>query len=315
MGINFQNVAFRYSPLGKDVLQDINLEIEENDEFVFILGHTGSGKSTLVQNINALLLPYKGKLNVMDHQVITRYRHPIKLNTKLNKKRYNLNKSKHLFAKSNIPVYSRTLRNIRKHIGLVFQFPEYQLFESTVLKDVMFGPKNFKYSKEECERLAKEALELVDFPKELYDRSPFLLSGGQMRRVAIAGILAINPDVIILDEPTVGLDPKGKDTLMNLLVDIQKKTHKSIIIISHDMNVVARYAKRIIVMKQSRIVYDGEKRRLFEDLDKLHEYNLDLPTVSSLSMELKKKNLINYKHLPLTIEELETVIKGGDIYE
>ena len=288
MGISFNHVTHLYPGVKRKeytlALEDVSLDINEKNEFIAIVGKTGSGKSTLIQHMNALKLPTKGTVSIFDN-IITP------------KKRKN-----------------PKLKNVRKRVGFVFQFPEYQLFEETVLKDIMFAPINFGMKKEEAEKKALEIAKLLGI-SHLLKKSPFNLSGGQMRRVAIAGILAINPDIIILDEPTVGLDPKGKDTLMNLLVDIQKKTHKSIIIISHDMNVVARYAKRIIVMKQSRIVYDGEKRRLFEDLDKLHEYNLDLPTVCSLSMELKKKNLINYKHLPLTIEELETVIKGGDIYE
>ena len=315
MGINFQKVSFKYAPLLDDTLKDISLNINEKDEFIFILGHTGSGKSTLVQNMNALLLPYSGCAEVFDKKIITRIYHPLRFNTKKNQKRYNMKYKKGILNKGNMPVYSKNLRAIREHIGLVFQFPEYQLFESTVLKDVMFGPKNFGHNKEEALIAAKKALKLVEFPESLYDRNPFLLSGGQMRRVAIAGILAIDPDVIILDEPTVGLDPKGKETLMKLLVNIQKETHKSIIIISHDMNVVAEYAKRIIVMSNGEIVYDGNKRPLFEDLDLLYKYNLDLAECSKIAIELKKRNLISYKHLPLDKNELKTVILGGDIYE
>ena len=136
-----------------------------------------------------------------------------------------------------------------------------------------------------------------------------------MRRVAIAGILALNPDIIVLDEPTVGLDPKGKEELMNLLVNIQNETSKTIIMITHDMNVVGKYAKRVIVMDQGNVVFDGSKRDLFEDIDRLHKFNLDLPTSSNLAVKLKERGLITYTHLPLSKEELETVILGGDIYE
>lgn len=315
MGIDFQNVSFKHNPLGKINLKDINLSIESKGEFIFMLGHTGSGKSTLVQNMNALLLPYKGQIEVFDKKVILSYKHPLKLNTKKNRLKYNLNESKHLLAKSNIPNYSRHLREIRNHIGLVFQFPEYQLFEQTVLKDVMFGPKNFGQKEDEARISAINALKLVGLREDYFEKSPFTLSGGEMRRVAIAGILAINPDIIILDEPTVGLDPKSKDNLMNLLEDIRNKTGKTIIVVSHDMNVVAEHATRIIVLDKGCIVYDGDKRRLFEDEDKLHEFKLDLPIISKVAKELHAKELINYHHLPLTKTELETVILGGDIYE
>lgn len=315
MGINIQGLKFKYAPLSPDVLKEVNLDIDTKDEFIFILGHTGSGKSTLVQNMNALLLPYAGNIEVYDRKVIKKINHPLKFNTKKNRIKFNFESNKHILAKANIPVYNTNLKELRKHIGLVFQFPEYQLFESTVLKDVMFGPKNFGYSNEEAERLAKEALTMVGLSDAYYERSPFLISGGQMRRVAIAGILAINPDIIILDEPTVGLDPKGKLNLMNLLTNIQAETHKSIIVISHDMNIVAQYAKRVIVMHDGKKVYDGNKRALFEDKKSLLEYNLNLPQVGMFAEALKERGLINYTHLPLTKEELETVILGGDIYE
>ena len=179
----------------------------------------------------------------------------------------------------------------------------------------MFGPKNFGLSDEEATRAAKKACAIVGLPKDVLEKSPFSLSGGQMRRVAIAGILALNPDIIVLDEPTVGLDPKGKEELMNLLVNIQRDTSKTIIMITHDMNVVGKYAKRVIVMDQVILVFDGNKRDLFENIDRLHQFNLDLPTSSNLAIKLKEKGLINYTHLPLSKEELETVILGGDVYE
>ena len=200
------------------------------------------------------------------------------------------------------------LKPIRKHVGLVFQFSEYQLFESTVLQDIMFGPKNFGKTKEEAHELAINACKLIGIPEDLYERSPFSLSGGQMRRVAIAGALAIDPDILILDEPTVGLDPKGKEELMNLLVDIQNKTHKSIIMITHDMNIVAKYAKRVLVMNHGKLVYDGNKHTLFENQEFLEKYNLDLPNIASVAKELKERQLIDFDTLPLTKEDLYKVI-------
>lgn len=315
MGINFQRVSYKYSYNAPLTLKEVSLDISAKNEFVCILGHTGSGKSTLVQNMNALLLPTSGQITVFDKNVVKVVKHPYKLNTEKNRLKYNFVNNKKLFARGNKIIYSSNLKGLRKHIGLVFQFPEYQLFESIVLKDVMFGPKNFGLSDDEARRAAKHACNIVGLPKDVLEKSPFSLSGGQMRRVAIAGILALNPDIIVLDEPTVGLDPKGKEELMNLLVSIQNETSKTIIMITHDMNVVGKYAKRVIVMDQGNVVFDGDKRRLFEDIERLHRFNLDLPTSSNLALKLKERGLINYTHLPLSKEELETVILGGDIYE
>ncbi len=315
MGINFQRVSYKYSYNSPLTIKEVSLNVQSKDEFICILGHTGSGKSTLVQNMNALLLPTAGQITIFSKDVVKLVKHPYKLNTKKNRLKYDFINNNKLFVKGNKLIYSNNLKSLRKHIGLVFQFPEYQLFESTVLKDVMFGPKNFGLSDEEALKEAKKACSIVGLPKDVLEKSPFSLSGGQMRRVAIAGILALNPDIIVLDEPTVGLDPKGKEELMNLLVKIQKETSKSIIMITHDMNVVGKYAKRVIVMDKGNLVFDGNKRDLFEDIERLHRLNLDLPTSSNLALKLKNKGLINYTRLPLSKEELETVILGGDIYE
>lgn len=283
MGINFSNVGFKYDVKASNTLNDINLQIDKNNEFITILGHTGSGKSTLVQLMNALNLPTSGSIKVMDTVV----------------------------EKDNKPL----LKPIRKSVGLVFQFPEYQLFEETVLKDVMFGPKNFYKGKVDEKEMALKALKMVSLDESLYDRSPFNLSGGQMRRVAIAGILASDPDILVLDEPTVGLDPRGKTELMEMLVQIQKDTNKSIIMITHDMNVVARYAKRCIVLNNGKIVYDGPKNEMFENRDFLLEHNLDIPDITKLANSLKNKGLITFKKPPLTKEELFEVITRGEDYE
>lgn len=283
MGINFSNVGFTYDVKASKTLNDINLKINKNNEFITILGHTGSGKSTLVQLMNALNLPTSGTIEVMGTIV----------------------------EKDNKPL----LKPIRKSVGLVFQFPEYQLFEETVLKDVMFGPKNFYKGKVDEKEMALKALKMVSLDESLYDRSPFNLSGGQMRRVAIAGILASDPDILVLDEPTVGLDPRGKTELMEMLVQIQKDTNKSIIMITHDMNVVARYAKRCIVLNNGKIVYDGPKNEMFENRDFLLEHNLDIPDITKLANSLKNKGLITFKKPPLTKEELFEVITRGEDYE
>lgn len=280
MGINFQNVVFKYSKkASKNILNNIDLTINKNDEFIMIVGETGSGKSTLVQHMNALLLPTSGQINIYDKVVK---------------------------PKSKIK-----LKDIRSKIGLVFQFPEYQLFEDTVLKDISFGPKNFGCKKEEALKRAKEAAASTGVTEEMLEKSPFNLSGGQMRRVAIAGILASKPEILILDEPTVGLDPVGKEDLLKLLVNIQQETHQSIIMITHDMDNVARFAKRVIVMNSGNIVYDGNPQELFNNDELLDKYNLSLPECGKYAKGLKEKGLIDYKDIPLTKEKLLEVIKEG----
>lgn len=285
MGINFQNVEFKYSKkASKKQLDNVSLSINAKDEFIMIVGQTGSGKSTLVQHMNGLLLATSGSVKVFDVNVI---------------------RSKKI-----------KLKPVRRHVGLVFQFPEYQIFESTVLDDIMFGPKNFGKTKEEAKELAINAAKLIGISDDLLERSPFSLSGGQMRKVAIAGALAIDPDILILDEPTVGLDPKGKEELMKLLVILQEKTNKTIIMISHDMNVVAQYAKRIFVMNKGHLVFDGDKEELFENSEMLDMYNLDLPVSSMLAINLKKLGLVSFDKLPLTKETLyEIMQEGGKKYE
>ena len=172
----------------------------------------------------------------------------------------------------------------------------------------MFGPKNFGHSKEEAEAKAKEVVKLLNIDEELLDRSPYSLSGGQMRKVAIAGILASDPNILILDEPTVGLDPRGKNELMELLIKYQRETNKTIIMISHDMNVVAKYANRVIVMKKGEMVYNGPKFELFQDIDKLSSFNLGFPECAKIALKLKIQGLLQFKNVPLTKEELEDLI-------
>jgi energy-coupling factor transport system ATP-binding protein len=222
MGINFSKVNFSYYiPRKKQnirfVLKDIDLNINKTGEFIALVGHTGSGKSTLAQHMNALILPTSGTLSI--------------LGTVINKK--------------------TKLKPIRRQVGLVFQFPEYQIFEDTVIKDIMFGPKNFQVE-DATERVEEIATKLGI--TDLLDRSPFTLSGGQLRKVAISGIIASNPDVLILDEPTVGLDPFTKYELLDFLKDLNEKQGKTIVIITHDMEVVSKYIKRVIVLNQGRIV-------------------------------------------------------------
>ena len=237
MGISFKEVSHLYPTSKRKVytvaLDHINLNINGTDEFVALVGKTGSGKSTLMEHMNALLLPSDGTVDIFGN-IIT---------PKTNK--------------------NPKLKNVRKKVGFVFQFPEYQLFEETVLKDIMFAGKNFGMSEEEAKQNALETARILKIDDKLLTKSPFNLSGGQMRKVAIAGILAYNPDVILLDEPTRGLDPKTAEEIMELFSEIHKTTHKTIILISHDMDLVYKYANRVVVLNQSKIVFDGNKVDLF----------------------------------------------------
>lgn len=279
MDINFQHVNFKYDKKQKiNTLNDINLTISKENEFITILGHTGSGKSTLVQLMNALILPTSGSLTIFNQEIK--------------------------------PKRNQPLKEIRKRIGLVFQFPEYQLFEETVLKDIMFGPVNFGLNIEQAKQQALDTAKLIGISDDLLERAPFNLSGGQKRKVAIAGILASNPDILIFDEPTVGLDPKGKKELLSLLDKIHKETHKTIIIITHDMNIVANYSNRSIVLKEGNIVFDGKPIDLFNNKTMLQSMNLDLPYISRVAENLKAAGKINYKSVPLTLDELYNCITG-----
>ena len=290
MAINFRKVSYSYSSLRKNrkakfAINDVTLEIGEKDEFIAIVGHTGSGKSTLVQLMNALLIPSLGEISILGVTISSR--------TKIK------------------------LKPIRKKVGLVFQFPEYQLFEETSLKDIVFGPKNFGMSTEEAMERAIEAAHLVGLNDDILEKSPFAISGGQMRKVAIAGILASNPDILILDEPTVGLDPFGKSELLKLLKKINEEEHKTIIIITHDMEVVSQVAKRVIVLDNAEIVYDGDTKSLFKNEDFLIKHNLDYPELMKLLLLVKEKlNLdidIHQYSIDEAYQELYRVL--GDAHE
>lgn len=262
MGLNLSKVNFTYNRPKKNqkvrfVLKDINLSIDLQDEFICIVGHTGSGKSTLVQLMNALLIATSGNVQIGD--------------TIVN-------------AKADVK-----LKPIRKKVGLVFQFPEYQLFEETVLKDIAFGPKNFGLKEDDATLKAIEVAKTIGIDEDLLQKSPFALSGGQMRKVAIAGILASNPDVLILDEPTVGLDPFGKSELLKLLKRINEEEHKTIIVITHNMEVVSEAASRVIVLDDGCIVFDGKKTDLFRNEDILIKHNLDYPEIIKLLKQVKEK--------------------------
>lgn len=261
MSIRFENVFFTYqknTPFEFSALKNINLTINEGD-FVSIIGHTGSGKSTLIQQINALLKPTEGKVYVGEYIIS-------------NEKKI------------------KNLKQLKKYAGLVFQFPEYQLFEETVLKDVCFGPKNFNEDEKTCKNKAIKALEMVGIDSSLYNKSPFDLSGGQKRRVAIAGIIALQPKILILDEPTAGLDPKGEKDIMELF----KKIHENdttIIMVSHNMNNVLKYSNRAIVMNEGEIVLNDTPTNLFKRDDLFIKYNIKEPNVICFAKNLIKGGL------------------------
>ncbi len=238
-------------------LKDINLTIGEK-EFVAIIGHTGSGKSTLIQLMNGLLKCASGEV---------------------------------LIDGKNIDDKSFNKIELRKRVGIVFQNPDYQLFEETVLKDVCFGPKNLGCSDEEAKKKAIEAMELVDVPKHSYNKSVFEISGGQKRRAAIAGVLAMEPDILILDEPTSGLDPRGRNKIMKLVNQLHKERDITIIWVSHNMEQVGKYAKRIIVMNDGEVLFDDDAKKVFAKSKELEEVGLKIPQVSTVMSRLKEAGL------------------------
>ena len=281
MGIYFNEVTHEYSSYTKKTykaIQDINLKIEKENEFIALIGHTGSGKSTLAKHMNALIFPTTGSIDIFDNHITSKRDKSIKYNT------------------------------IRKNVGLVFQFPEYQLFEETVEKDIMFGPLNFKVPLEEAKNLAREALKLVGLDESYLKRNPFNLSGGEKKRVSIAGILAIDPDVLVLDEPTSGLDPLGRDILMELFMDIHKKTNKSIVIITHDMDLVYKYFKRALVLKDGKLSFDGTPDELFKS-DVLQKNHLDYPNTIKTLKYLKSELNLDIDIYKRNIEEVISEIK------
>lgn len=274
MDIRFEEVDFTYqpnSPFEQRVLFDINLDIPSNS-YTAIVGHTGSGKSTLLQHLNALLKPTKGRVTIGD-RVITP------------------------------ETDNKNLKPIRKKVGIVFQFPESQLFDETVALDIAFGPKNFGASDEEGKALAQEMLELVGLDASYMERSPFDLSGGQMRRVAIAGVLAMQPDVVILDEPTAGLDPRGRKDMMDMFYRLYKEKGISIILVTHLMDDVAEYADYMVVLEKGKVHKKGHPRDIFSDIDWLKDKQLGVPTATDFAYSLMEKGY-TFSKLPLTADEL-----------
>ncbi len=277
MGIKFDNVNYAYPTIGtsKYALIDVDLNIDAHHEFVAVVGHTGSGKSTMIQHMNALLIPTGGEIDVFGIRVSGREK----------------------------------LTPIRKKVGMVFQFPEYQLFEETVERDIMFGPKNFGMSDKDAKRKAREVLDLVGLDEEVLEKSPFNLSGGQMRRVAIAGILSMEPEILILDEPTVGLDPQGQREMMDLFKAIHEKTGQTIILVTHDMNVVSEYCNRVIVMKKARKVFDGSPRDLFNSPGLIEDFNLDAPQYMKIMRKINEKLGTKLNETVLSLSEIVSELK------
>ncbi|MEZ7648994.1 energy-coupling factor transporter ATPase [Streptococcus sp. 27098_8_86] len=279
MGIALENVSFTYqegTPLASTALSDVSLTIEDGS-YTALIGHTGSGKSTILQLLNGLLVPSQGSVRVFDTLITS--------NSK-----------------------NKDIRQIRKQVGLVFQFAENQIFEETVLKDVAFGPQNFGVSEEDAEQIAREKLALVGIDESLFDRSPFELSGGQMRRVAIAGILAMEPAILVLDEPTAGLDPLGRKELMNLF----KKLHQSgmtIVLVTHLMDDVAEYANQVYVMEKGRLVKGGKPSDVFQDVVFMEEVQLGVPKITAFCKRLADRG-VSFKRLPIKIEEFKESLNG-----
>ena len=272
MSIKVNNVSYLYNKkenLDKAALKEISLTIKDKD-FVTIVGKTGSGKSTLVQTFNALILPTFG-YNEIEEFYITE-------DKKLKKE---LLKNKDKTVRKENKRYSK----LKKKVGMVFQFPEYQLFSETVLKDVMFGPKNFGFSEEEAKERAIKALKDVGIPESYFDKSPFELSGGEKRRVAIAGIIASEPDILILDEPTAGLDPKGKKEILELIAAYHK-TGKTVIVVTHDMDIVLEYSEKVIVLNNGKLIDILSPNELFKK-ENLEELSLEMPNLIKFKNQLK----------------------------
>ena len=280
MGIHLQEVSYTYqagTPFEGRALFGVDLEIVDGS-YTALIGHTGSGKSTILQLLNGLNIPTSGSV-IVDDMVI------------------------------NATSDKKGIKQVRKKVGLVFQFPESQVFDETVLKDVAFGPQNFGISQEEAEKIAREKLALVGISEELFERSPFELSGGQMRRVAIAGILAMEPNVLVLDEPTAGLDPAGRQELM----DIFKQLHANgmtIVLVTHLMDDVANYADWVYVMEKGKLIRSGKPRDVFQEVEFLETIQLGVPKITKFAANLERRGFV-FERLPVTIKESAEVMSHG----
>nr|WP_295971157.1 energy-coupling factor ABC transporter ATP-binding protein [uncultured Bacillus sp.] len=275
MDILLQNVEYRYqanTPFERLALKDVTIDIPSGT-YLAIIGHTGSGKSTVLQHLNALLMPTKGSVAIGDTVVSA------------GKKQ-------------------KGLKHVRQKVGIVFQFPEHQLFEETIEKDICFGPMNFGVSEEEAKERAKKVIKQVGLSEDYLQKSPFDLSGGQMRRVAIAGVLAMEPDVIVLDEPTAGLDPRGRKEIMNMFYELHKERQLSTVLVTHSMEDAARYADQIVVMHKGEVFKKGVPEEIFASPDGLIELGLDVPEVIRFQRKFEETFGIKLGQICLTMEQL-----------
>ena len=278
MDIRFKQVGFAYqagTPFEMRALHDVTFSVKDGS-YVAIIGHTGSGKSTILQHLNALLKPTEGLIELGDKTIDS-------------------------------TTGNKDLKPLRKKVGIVFQFPEAQLFEETVEKDIAFGPKNFGVSEEEALKIAAEVIHTVGLPADVLKKSPFDLSGGQMRRVAIAGVLAMKPEVLVLDEPTAGLDPKGRLEMMEMFYKLNKEQNITIVLVTHQMNDVSDYADHVIVIEAGNVVKEGSPKEVFSDASWLLEKQLGVPTTLAFVEKLKEKGWSTDK-MPLTLDELAEAI-------
>lgn len=280
MGIHLQEVSYTYqagTPFEGRALFGVDLEIVDGS-YTALIGHTGSGKSTILQLLNGLNIPTSGSV-IVDDMVI------------------------------NATSDKKGIKQVRKKVGLVFQFPESQVFDETVLKDVAFGPQNFGISQEEAEKIAREKLALVGISEDLFERSPFELSGGQMRRVAIAGILAMEPNVLVLDEPTAGLDPAGRQELMNIFKQLHANG-MTIVLVTHLMDDVANYADWVYVMEKGKLIRSGKPRDVFQEVEFLETIKLGVPKITKFAANLERRGFV-LERLPVTIKEFAEVMSHG----
>lgn len=275
MSIKFNNVDYIYapgSPLEKRGLNNVSFELKQGN-FIAIIGHTGSGKSTLMQHFNALLKPSSGNISIAG---------------------YNINNQ----------TSNKHLKELRKHVSIVFQFPEVQLFENTVIDDIAFGPKNFGYNEQDAIQLAHKWIKRVGLSEDISEKSPFDLSGGQMRRVAIAGVMAYEPDILCLDEPAAGLDPHARKQMMDLFKEYQQEGH-TVILVTHNMDDVAKYADDVLVMENGKLIKHANPDKVFEDNEWLKKHKILKPTATTFADKLSN---FTFDKKPLTLDELVTGI-------
>lgn len=288
MAIIFKAVNYTYqpnTPFEQQALSDVSVEIPSGS-YTALIGHTGSGKSTFLQHLNGLLRPTSGEIQI-GKQVI------------------------------NAETKNKQLGELRKHVGVVFQFPEAQLFEETVIKDIAFAPKNFGKTEEEAETIARRMAHQVGLDDDLLVKSPFELSGGQMRRVAIAGILAMEPEVLVLDEPTAGLDPKGRLEMMRMFKRLKDEQNLTVILVTHQMDDVANYADNVIVLEEGKMIANGTPSEIFSQPDWLVAHHLALPKAGEFALEFEQKTGIKFSTLPLTefslAQKIASLLHGGDV--